>query len=58
MPQKTFDLILRGGVVANQDGIAPRDIGVTGETIAAIGDLSQASAGRWSIAPACISFPA
>ncbi len=45
MPQKTFDLILRGGVVANQDGIAPRDIGVTGETIAAIGDLSQASAG-------------
>ena len=45
MPQKTYDLILRGGVVANHDGVTSRDIGVTGETIAAIGDLSQASAG-------------
>ncbi|WP_296713054.1 dihydroorotase [Rhodoblastus sp.] len=46
MPQKTYDVILRGGVLANQDGIAPRDVGIIGETIAAIGDLSQASAGE------------
>ena len=45
MPRKIFDLILRGGVLVNHDGTGPRDIGVTGETIAAIGDLSQASAG-------------
>jgi dihydroorotase len=46
MPQKTYDLILRGGVLVNHDGVAPRDIGVSGDTIAAIGDLSQASAGE------------
>jgi dihydroorotase len=45
MPQPILDLILRGGVLVNQDGVAPRDIGILGETIAAIGDLSQASAG-------------
>ncbi|MCI4677467.1 dihydroorotase [Rhodoblastus acidophilus] len=46
MPQKVFDFILRGGVVVNQDGVAPRDVGIVGETIAAIGDLSQASSGE------------
>jgi dihydroorotase len=46
MPQQSYDLILRGGVLVNQDGAAPRDVGVLGETIAAIGDLSQASAGQ------------
>ena len=46
MANLTFDLILRGGVVVNQDGIAPRDIGIRGGTIAAIGDLSLASAGE------------
>ncbi len=45
MPQ-TFDLILRGGAVVNQDGIGERDIGIAGGRIAAIGDLSQASAGE------------
>jgi dihydroorotase len=45
MPQ-TFDLILKGGVVVNQDGRVERDIGVRNGTIAAIGDLSRASAGR------------
>ena len=43
---ETYDLILRGGVVVNQDGTGARDIGVAGERIAAIGDLSRASAGR------------
>jgi dihydroorotase len=46
MPQETYDVILRGGVLVNQDGVAPRDVGIIGETIAAIGDLSQASAGQ------------
>ena len=45
MPQ-TFDSILRGGVVVNQDGIGARDIGVAGGRIAAIGDLAQSSAGE------------
>lgn len=45
MPQ-TFDLILKGGIVVNHDGRAERDVGVTGGMIAAIGDLSQASAAR------------
>ncbi|WP_353642061.1 dihydroorotase [Mesorhizobium sp. WSM2239] len=43
---ETFDLILKGGTVVNQDGIGLRDIGVTGGRIAAIGDLSPASAGE------------
>src|SRR4051812_37498095 len=45
MPQ-TYDLILKGGVVVNQDGRGERDVGINGSTIAAIGDLGQASAGR------------
>jgi len=46
MPQNIYDVILRGGVLVNQDGVAARDVGVRGDTIAAIGDLSQASAGE------------
>lgn len=45
MPQ-TFDLILKGGTVVNQDGRVERDVGVKDGMIAAIGDLFQASAGR------------
>jgi dihydroorotase len=43
---RTFDLILRGGTVVNHDGVGARDIGVSRGRIEAIGDLSQASAGR------------
>jgi dihydroorotase len=43
---ETFDLILKGGTVVNQDGTGLRDIGVTGGRVAAIGDLSPASAGE------------
>ncbi|MGO4704651.1 dihydroorotase [Microvirga sp. 2MCAF38] len=43
---QTFDLILKGGIVVNQDGRAERDVGVIKGRIAAIGDLSRASAGR------------
>jgi dihydroorotase len=42
----TFDLILKGGTVVNQDGTGLRDIGVTGGRIGAIGDLAQTSAGE------------
>ena len=41
-----FDLLLKDAVVVNQDGEGRRDIGVTGGTIAEIGDLSHASAGE------------
>ena len=43
---QTFDLILRSGIVVNHDGTDLRDIGVTGGRIAAIGDLTRASAGK------------
>lgn len=42
----TFDLVLRGGTVVNHDGQGLRDVGVTDGRIAAIGDLSTASAGE------------
>lgn len=39
-----FDRIFKGGVIVNQDGEAPGDIGVNGDTIAAIGDLDPGAA--------------
>ncbi|HET7084462.1 MAG TPA: dihydroorotase [Rhizomicrobium sp.] len=39
-----FDLLIRGGVVATPNGIAPSDIGVIAGRIAAIGSLSSAKA--------------
>ena len=45
MPE-TFDLILRGGEVVNHAGRGMADIGVRDGRIAAIGDLSRASAGE------------
>ncbi|MGN6306131.1 MAG: dihydroorotase, partial [Mesorhizobium sp.] len=42
----TFDLILTGGTVVNQDGKGVRDVGVKGGRIAAIGDLGRTSAGE------------
>lgn len=41
-----YDLILRGAAVVNHDGTGQRDIGISGGRIAALGDLSQASAGE------------
>ena len=43
---ETFDLILRGGEVANHAGRGLADVGVRNGLIAAIGDLGQASAGE------------
>ena len=42
----TYDLIIRGGVIVSHAGEGRGDIGVRGGKIAAIGDLSQASAGE------------
>ena len=41
----TYDLIIRGGTVVNQDGVGVRDIGVVAGKIVALGDLSRADAG-------------
>ena len=43
---ETYDLILKGGTVVNQDGEGARDVGIRGARFAAIGDLSRASAGE------------
>jgi dihydroorotase len=43
--RETFDLILRGGTVVSPGGAAITDIGVNGERIVFIGDLTQASGG-------------
>jgi dihydroorotase len=43
---RTYDLILKGGIVVNQDGAGRRDVGIAGGRIAALGDLSRASAGE------------
>jgi dihydroorotase len=43
---ETFDLILKGGTVVNQDGEGVCDLSVSGGRFAAIGDLSRASAGE------------
>ena len=43
---ETYDLILKGGIVVNQDGVGARDIGVRAGRIAAIGELHRNSAGE------------
>jgi len=43
---QTFDLIVRGGEVANHSGRGPADVGVRDGKIAFIGDLGQATAGE------------
>ncbi|MFZ5676879.1 MAG: dihydroorotase [Pseudomonadota bacterium] len=42
----SYDLVLKGGAVVNQDGVGGRDIGVRDGRIAAIGNLAGASAGE------------
>ncbi len=43
---ETFDSVFRGGMIANQDGVRRGDLGVRNGRIAAIGDLTRASAGE------------
>lgn len=42
--QMTFDTIIKGGTIVNQDGIGQADIGIKDGKIMGLGDLSQASA--------------
>ena len=42
----TYDLILKGATLVNHDGVGVRDVGVVAGKIAALGDLSRASAGE------------
>jgi dihydroorotase len=42
----SFDCVVKGGTVVNHDGIGVRDIGIRTGRIAAIGNLSAASAGE------------
>ena len=43
---QTFDLILKGGMLVNHDGIGQRDIGITNGSIAHIGSLAAHDAGE------------
>jgi dihydroorotase len=43
---ETYDLILAGGTVVNQDGIGRRDIGVRGGRVAALGKIAKNAAGE------------
>jgi dihydroorotase len=43
---ETYDLILAGGTVVNQDGIGARDIGARDGRIAALGEIAKGAAGE------------
>jgi dihydroorotase len=43
---ETYDLVLKGGTLVNQDGEGQRDVGIRDGRIAAIGSLGASSAGR------------
>ena len=43
---ETYDLILKGGTVVNQDGEGLRDLGIKAGRFAAIGDLARSQAGE------------
>jgi dihydroorotase len=43
---QNFDLLLKGGTVADHAGVGTRDIGILDGKIAALGDLSRARAGE------------
>ena len=58
MPQ-TYDVILKGGTVVNQDGRVERDLGIIGGKIMALGDLSPRLRRRdRRLHAACTSCPA
>ncbi len=43
---ETYDVLIKGGTLVNHDGIGPRDIGIVGGRIRAIGSLGHANAGE------------
>ena len=51
---ETYDLILKGGTVVNQDGVAARDLAIRDGRFAAIADLAAMTPGAtrsWRSAP-------
>ena len=42
----SFDLLIRGGTVVNQDGIGAADVGIRAGRVVSIGDLGRAAAGE------------
>ena len=54
---QTYDLIVRGGEVINHAGRGPADVGVRAGKIAAVGDLSKASAGETFDAKGLLVMP-
>ena len=42
----TYDVLIKGGTLVNHEGVGPRDIGIVGGRIRAIGALGHASAGE------------
>jgi len=43
---RTYDLLIKGGAVVNQDGVGRRDIAISAGRIAAIGDIAASAAGE------------
>ncbi len=43
---ETYDLILKGGTVVNQDGEGPRDVAIRGGRVAGLGSFDSAQAGE------------
>ena len=51
----SYDLILKGGTVVNQDGEGVRDLAIAGGRIAAIGDVGSSAAEIDRLPRACTS---
>jgi len=43
---RTYELVLKGGAVVNQDGVGVRDVAIAAGCIAAIGDIAASAAGE------------
>lgn len=59
LSRASFDLVLRGGTVLDGTGSVPAraDVGVRGERVAAVGDLTHAAAGRVLDVDGCFVCP-
>jgi len=53
---QSFDLVLTGATIVNHDGEGVRDLAITGGRIAAIGNLSAASAGQMIDSRSCFYY--
>lgn len=53
----TYDVLIRGGRLATSSGVHEGDVGIVGDRIAALGDLSDASAARVIDAKNLVAMP-